>query len=270
MRGHITHSLLLGILLCASISAHAAFITDKIVVEVRSESFGQGTVLKKLPSGTAVDVLMNDGQYTRIRTADDITGWVASTFLTNEKPVQLEYLELLAKTKTLEADLKAAQENLSAAPAPAAPALGTEELAELQQRAKDAAWMRVELKKARDRAEELEAQMNAKVKSTTGSQQELDKLRTDYKMLEERLAAALLVNQTQQAENDTDETIDTASASTTETENPGTLPESGNGWSVHVEWFLGGLTAALIAGFVAGITWLDKRIRRRHGGFRLY
>ncbi|MEJ2345989.1 MAG: TIGR04211 family SH3 domain-containing protein [Gammaproteobacteria bacterium] len=41
-------------------------------------------------------------------------------------------------------------------------------------------------------------------------------------------------------------------------------------WSIPMSWAIAGVAAALIAGFVAGLAWLDRRIRRRHGGFRIY
>ena len=89
MKTHIAKRLLGGALLCLipfiTLSAQAAFITDKITVDVNAQRFSQGAVLKTLPSGTSVEVLMSDGQYSRIRTADNITGWVDSKFLTNEK-----------------------------------------------------------------------------------------------------------------------------------------------------------------------------------------
>lgn len=277
MRGHVTRSLLWGMMLCAAGGAHAAFITDKIVVNVYAQRFDQGTVLKKLPSGTEVTVLMNDGQYSQVRTADNITGWVASTFLSNEKPLQLEYLDVLAKTKTLEAELKAAQEKLTSAPQAAPSLISAEELAELQQRAKDAAWMRVELKKARDRADELEAQINAKAKTSATSQQELDKLRADNKSLEQRLAAALLVSAQPPAEPVTAapmtvEEMISGSEEPVATAIPTTESNSttDTGWRVKIEWFLGGIVVALIAGAITGMIWLDTRIRRRHGGFRIY
>lgn len=279
MRGHVTRSLLLGILLCVYNGAHAAFITDKIVVNLYAQATDQGQVLKKLPSGAVVEVISNTGQFTQVRTTDNITGWIVSQFITNEKPSQLEYLELLGRTKTLEAELKAAREKPSTAPAAAATPISVEELADLQQRAKDAGWIRAELKKARDRVDELEAQMNAKVKTSTGSQQEIDKLRADNMALEERLAATLLVNEQPPEQQDTaepTETADDANPAPVETASADTPDNASNhntdatGWSVKLKWFLGSLAVALIAGFIAGITWLDNRIRQRHGGFRLY
>jgi SH3 domain protein len=41
-------------------------------------------------------------------------------------------------------------------------------------------------------------------------------------------------------------------------------------WSIPMSWGIAGVGVALVGGFVAGLTWLDRRIRRRHGGFRIY
>lgn len=35
-------------------------------------------------------------------------------------------------------------------------------------------------------------------------------------------------------------------------------------------WAAGALGVSLVAGFLGGLWWLDARIRRRHGGFRVY
>jgi len=40
--------------------------------------------------------------------------------------------------------------------------------------------------------------------------------------------------------------------------------------SLPLTWVAAALVVALIAGFVAGLWWLDALIRRRHGGFRIY
>jgi uncharacterized protein YgiM (DUF1202 family) len=272
MRGLITQALILCALLGASLAAQAAFITDKLEVEVYSQRFNQGTVLKKLAGGSSVEVLMADGQYSRIRTSDNITGWIETRYLSNEKPLQLQYLELLAKNHTLEADLKAAQEQLAAAAAtpPANPdnGLSDEEIADLQQRAKDAGWMRVELKKARDRVAQLEADMKGKSQSSADSQQELSKLRSANKELEERLAAALLINK--QQEPDTGKADATEPAATEAIKTATAASPADQHWSVNIEWFFGSLLVTLIVGIIAGMTWLDNRIRQRHGGFRIY
>lgn len=264
---------LLGILLLATpLLAQAAFITDKIVVEVRSERFGQGEVLKKLPSGTSVEVLMTDGQYTRVRTPDNLTGWVNTTFITKQKPTQLEYLELMSMTKDLEAKLKAAEDKLASAPTGGGADISADELEELQKRAKDASWMRVEMTKARERAASLEKQLKSKGKAASSSEAELDTLREQNADLEKRLAAALLVNEqiSEQQISEQQAELSTAPEGVAAAATPDAPAADDQGWSVKIEWFLGSIVTAIIIGIIVGMTWLDKRIRQRHGGFRIY
>ena len=40
--------------------------------------------------------------------------------------------------------------------------------------------------------------------------------------------------------------------------------------SIPLAWVLGALAVTLIAGFAAGLGWVDYMSRRRHGGFRIY
>jgi SH3 domain protein len=40
--------------------------------------------------------------------------------------------------------------------------------------------------------------------------------------------------------------------------------------TLPLQWVLPALVVTLIAGFLAGLWWLDALIRRRHGGFRIY
>lgn len=258
--------LLLGGLLAFG-QAQAAFIADKIEVPVHAERFNQGAVLKTLISGASVEVMMKDGDFTRIRTSDNVMGWVESRFVSPDKPVSLEYLELLGRSKRLEADLKAAEEKLAAPAANAQPLISQTELEELNQKVKDAIWMKAEMNKARERAKELEAELASKSKSGTSSQKELEKLRNQNKDLETRLAAALLVSEQQQtAETPTDEPASDPLPAPV----AAATPMEDDDWSVSLGSFFGSLLAALVLGAIAGMFWLDQRIRQRHGGFRLY
>ncbi len=250
-----TKQLARGILLCLilllSLSAQAAFITDKIVIEIYSQRLSQGSVLKTLPSGSSVEVLMKDGDYSRIRTNDNVTGWVESKFLTNEQPTQIAYLTLLAKTKTLETKLKAAEAEGEG------DGIDITEIEELRKRAADAGWMRVELKKARERASEIESKMKSSGNAANSSQEELVALRNQNKELQSRLAASMLVSEQQPGEGGS-------------LPMPKTQSSAEKSWAVNIEWFLGSIVVALIIGLIAGIAWLDKRSRQRHGGFRIY
>jgi len=239
-----------------SLPTQADFVTDKIVIEVRSQRLSQGAVLKTLPSGSAVEVLTTDGDYARIRTSDNVTGWVQSQFLTTEQPTQVAYLTLLAKSKTLEAKIKALEANQGEG---GGDGINIAEIEELRKRAADAGWMRVELKKSRDRVAEIQNKMKTSGQGTNSSQKELAILNNKNKELERRLAAAIEFNEQQQelaAQKDASPSANQASGE--------------QGWTVNIEWFLGSIIVALIIGLVGGMTWLDKRIRQRHGGFRIY
>ncbi len=254
---HILRRILLCLMPLLSLPTQADFVTDKIVIEVRSQRLSQGAVLKTLPSGSAVEVLMTDGDYARIRTSDNITGWVQSQFLTKEQPTQVAYLTLLAKSKTLEAKLKALETNQGEG----GDGIDIAEIEELRKRAADAGWMRVELKKARDRMAEIQRQTKTSGQSSNSSQKELAILNDKNKELERRLAAAIQFNEQQQelaAQEGATQAVSTTQAS------------GEQGWVVNIEWFLGSIIVALIIGLVGGMTWLDKRIRQRHGGFRIY
>lgn len=255
---HIPGWFLFCILLALNTPVQAEFITDKIAVNIHADRFGQGAVLKTLSSGTTITVLINDGEYSRIRTNDNVTGWIETKYISNERPAQLDYLELLAKSKTLEAKLKAAEEKQTTQSASDTEGIDLAELEDLRKRAADAGWMRVELKKARDQTKELEDKLKAINKNSSSSNEELNNLREKNKSLEQRLAAAILVNEQQEAAGLEGET------------NPANQAMEEDGWTVKFEWFLGSIVVALIIGLIAGMTWLDKRIRQRHGGFRIY
>lgn len=293
--------LLLLALLALSLPLQAAFVTDRIEVPVHAEKFGQGAVLKTLLSGARVDVLMKDGKYTRIRTSEGISGWIESRYLSDEKPLGLEYLELRSQYKLLQDELVAAQQRLveaekarEAASQATGPEISAEELAELRKRANDTRWMKAEMNKARERAKKLAAELKAlraeagkQSDSAQAAQEELERLRAQNQDLETRLAAALLVNEElSAAEMPVDETpVDEAVANETagvaeETaaedamlqpaNEPSPAPLQGAAWSLSPGWFFGSLAAAFILGAIGGVRWLDRRIRAKHGGFRIY
>ena len=45
---------------------------------------------------------------------------------------------------------------------------------------------------------------------------------------------------------------------------------SARGIQIPLTWSLGASGFALVLGLIAGVAWLDNRIRNRHGGFRIY
>jgi len=263
---------LLALLLGLALPAHAAFITDRIEVPVYAEKHNQGEILKKLLSGSQVDILMKDGDFARISTRDGTTGWVEFKYISAERPLGLDYLELRSRYKALQEELASARQAAETPREAATPAISEEELARLRQDAKDTRWMKAEMNKARAQAKKLADELAALRASAakqsddaSAVQEELTQLRAQNEDLETRLAAALLINEEQQRDA---EAAAEAPAPTIEIVPP--PPQESSVWSLRPEWFFGSLAAAFIIGVIGGVRWLDRRIRAKHGGFRIY
>jgi uncharacterized protein YgiM (DUF1202 family) len=76
-------------------AAATAYVSDELVLGVYAEENSQGQRLATLHSGTSVETLAQNGEYTQVRLADGTTGWVKSTFLTANEPavVRIKRLE---------------------------------------------------------------------------------------------------------------------------------------------------------------------------------
>lgn len=93
-----------------SAQAETQYVSDHLVITVRTGQGAQFQIIKTLESGEHVEVLeTTDTGYTRIETADGTEGWVRSQYLAKE-PVAKEKLERaesrLAKTRAALKNLK--------------------------------------------------------------------------------------------------------------------------------------------------------------------
>jgi SH3 domain protein len=240
-------------------NALATYITDKVEVELRAQAFGQGAVLGTLQGGDDVEVLSSDGDYARIQTANKITGWIEARYLSDSKPKQ-------ADVQALKKELQAAKDKLQKLQASVP---SDAEMKKLQQAVKDASWLRVELNKAREKIKALEAAAQSSASASSATQQELEALRASHADLEQRLAAALLINEQQQMA-EISAAPDAAPITDSAGERLATQTTVAEGWSFRPQWFLGSIFTAIIIGIILGMVWMDRRMRRRHGGFRLY
>ena len=106
---------ILFLFLVSTSYAETTFIKDQLNVPVYADkpSAGMlpGDALATLDSGSAVDVLLNDGDYSKIR-YKETEGWIESNMLTKEKPQKIRYLQLLAKFKKTSEELEQAQSQL--------------------------------------------------------------------------------------------------------------------------------------------------------------
>jgi len=87
-------ALLLALLSIRGMAA-TAYVSDELVLGVYAEQNNQGQRLATLHSGTSVETLAQNADFTQVRLSDGTTGWVKSAFLTTNEPavVRIKQLE---------------------------------------------------------------------------------------------------------------------------------------------------------------------------------
>jgi hypothetical protein len=87
-------ALLLALLSIQGVAA-TAYVSDELVLGVYSDENNQGQRLATLHSGTSLETLAQNGDFTQVRLSDGTTGWVKSAFLTTKEPavVRVKRLE---------------------------------------------------------------------------------------------------------------------------------------------------------------------------------
>lgn len=86
-------AVLLALLSIRSIAA-TAYVSDELVLGVYAEENNQGQRLATLHSGTSVETLAQDSDFTQVRLSDGTTGWVKSAFLTTNEPAVVRVKKL--------------------------------------------------------------------------------------------------------------------------------------------------------------------------------
>jgi hypothetical protein len=86
-------ALLLALLAIKSMAA-TAYVSDELVLGVYAEENNQGQRLATLHSGTQVETLAQNGEFTQVRLSDGTTGWVKSAFLTTNEPAVVRVKQL--------------------------------------------------------------------------------------------------------------------------------------------------------------------------------
>lgn len=91
------------------------YISDKIYVPVRSGQGNQYEILHRgLPTGTVVELVEKDEDWTKITTARGVTGWVRNQYLEEEPPASLQLESANKKIVAMESELKSLRSENSA------------------------------------------------------------------------------------------------------------------------------------------------------------
>jgi hypothetical protein len=86
-------ALLLALLSIKGVAA-TAYVSDELVLGVYAEENNQGQRLATLHSGTSVETLAQNADFTQVRLSDGTTGWVKSAFLTTKEPAVVRVKQL--------------------------------------------------------------------------------------------------------------------------------------------------------------------------------
>lgn len=108
----------IAILFCVDLAAQPMhYITDKLYAPVRSEQGEKGKIIHNgLESGTSIEVLEKDEKsgYARIRTGDNIEGWIRLQYLSEIPAASIQLEQANAKIAELQAEKTPLEEELTA------------------------------------------------------------------------------------------------------------------------------------------------------------
>lgn len=94
-------------------SVQRLYVSDKLVLNVYAEADQSSSRVATIETGEAVDELERGQNFSRVRLANGVEGWVGSSYLTGDAPaaVQLRELQRQQKGASQSADRKAAEES---------------------------------------------------------------------------------------------------------------------------------------------------------------
>ena len=112
----LTRLLLILVLLGTNVAAaeDTLYVTDRVLADLRAQPAARGELLERLPTGTAVRALYQDGPYLKVRAPDGVVGWVLRGKVQNEEPARLVLPELTEKHERTTAELNRVRAELQA------------------------------------------------------------------------------------------------------------------------------------------------------------
>jgi SH3 domain protein len=197
--------------------------------------------LRKVMSGEALAVVERMDGFLKVRTEDGIEGWAKSTFLVADLPASNKLAQLEAKNSSL-----------------------TKEYHDLENK----------LKASKKKVADLDRQMVIYKKESTQHMQSNEALSRVREESEKNMELAQQkVKELREQLKSYDQTSLQNKQTTKEILNQNlemfAERKSFNG-GIPLVWAISFSVVVLILGFIAGLWWVDRRIRKRHGGYRIY
>ncbi|MFO8025766.1 TIGR04211 family SH3 domain-containing protein [Thiohalophilus sp.] len=262
----------LVLLLVGSPLSQAAteYVTDRIEIGLHQQPDVNSPITTMLSSGDRLEVLQTQEDFKQVRLKDGKQGWIHAAYLVDRQPATVEYDLLAKKHDELTSDIKQK----------------TERLSKLQ---RDLQIRRDELSNARTTIRELKKQIDIGGDSEALNEENLQQLAEKERQIKQLQAEIeTLREQSEQSTPDPpgveqyrtqleqqkkrNESLQARIDLAQEFLGREQLPsaEELEKWRPDLPgWYWGTLLTVLIIGIVAGIGWMDYRLRRRHGGFRV-
>lgn len=114
--GCVTRAALVVALACVSASnasAEEAWVKGEVTLNLRSGAGGQFRIIGTATTGDRLSVLAPGKNWTRVRTADGIDGFIPAGYLDDEPPPTMRLVQLESEVERLSADLASSTEEAS-------------------------------------------------------------------------------------------------------------------------------------------------------------
>lgn len=95
------------------VAAQTKYVSDELVINMRSGKGNNFKIIKIIKSGTPLTVLESDSGYTRARTPQGVEGWVLSRFLINTPVARHQLAQAKADVAAMKEKYDAMTEELS-------------------------------------------------------------------------------------------------------------------------------------------------------------
>ncbi len=258
--------------------AENMYVTDRVILGVHQTADDTSVLVSSLPSGTKVEILDSQANFSKIKLDSGIEGWIKTEFLIKEKPSILALGEVTVKLETATAELKKLKER------------ATKRERDLQTREDQVANSKSTIKDLKKQLEESKAALTSAsedkpeievVTPAPDNSAELEAANLKIDQLEkqmEELQNATIMESVEQDEPSKAQLnseikkllmrIKVAQANLNGEEIPS--PEELAAIQPQMPlWYWVLLSTMIILGFIFGILFIDYMHRKKHGGFRL-
>ncbi len=281
-RGPIFAVLLLACV-APAIHAETLYVIEQLVVSVTSAPDSSGERVASIHSGDHVDVLDREGDEVHVQLANGTEGWVKASYLSADPPLKQRLAERTTEVEKLKQDVGKLEAELTAARTAARAKAGSAVANAGTESPPAARGTSGQAPPGQSTSSQITSGQTSSSQTTSGqapsgqtpasspsSSRQMSSKPTSGKARSTQGAATPSAADSAPV-TDSAATADSSAPADTATHEPSffmTPPEPPARPIWH--WVLGTAVVALGLGFVLGWGTLDRRIRRKYGGLRIY